>query len=573
MGKEYTGFILEDDLIKIARVKSERGKVRLVKLDQFSLVEELAKASPKESANMLEGAVMDTDQDADLVFGLDDLEEGPEEQNMSLDDLDTLDDLDNLDDADATGDEMLSSLDMADEADAVASNEMLLYNILSGIPSKKVQLGLNIPAGNAIFQIIRDINFNEVKKKDLIYDLEDKLESIYGMPKSSDNYAYQVRENGSLILVSIDHEPPFLDLLDRTREMYSGKLFIEDVLPDEVVLVGLTKANYELVENQITGIIQFGQRRCRIVFLKGEEIWLVSPIINEGVKNKNFLNTVFSKILFQLDTGEVSSLDKLILANNSLGEEAVEFFKKNFPDISVEEFTFDEDKFSFEDQVPESAGSFTTAIGLAWAISGSGKERFPGLSLIPSYIIDRQKVFKLQWHGVILLLLLFLSPLTFNYFYQQNVEQIQTLETDLARTNARIAEITPTVNATNQLSNDLSLLTEKLILLDTLSRGSHEWSAKLAILNNGVRPIRSSWFTSFRNSGNIISIDGYTLYRDQVPRIVDIFEEATLLRVTPETMREEQEVYRFTISVKEFTADRSTYSPERPEDLKAILGK
>jgi hypothetical protein len=48
-------------------------------------------------------------------------------------------------------------------------------------------------------------------------------------------------------------------------------------------------------------------------FFSGVIMFLqVSPVINEGTSDKGFLSTVFSKILFQLDTGEVPGLDKIV---------------------------------------------------------------------------------------------------------------------------------------------------------------------------------------------------------------------------------------------------------------------
>ncbi|MDR8391613.1 hypothetical protein NC796_10705 [Aliifodinibius sp. S!AR15-10] len=565
---EYTGIVIEGSLLKIARIKYEKGKVHLVKLDKVSLVEKLESRRPT-GADTAEGDGFEEVEDTDSIFGLEESMSSAAEQ----DEAEEIN-LDDMDDEEGAGEDDLLSLDMVEEAEEGGqSNEVLLYNILTEIDDTSIRLGINIEAGDTIFQIIRDTNFKEVKKKDLIADLEDKLESIYGMPKSSDRYAYEVRENGSLILASIDEDPKLLDLIDNTRELYSGKLFIDEILPDEVSLVGLVKTNYELQADQITGIIQFGPERCRLIFMKGEEIWLVSPIINEGTRKRGFLNTIFSKILFQLDTGEVPNLDQLILVNNSVGKEATDFFKKNFPDVSVENFQFDSGKFNYGDQDLSSANAFTTAIGVAWAASGAEKESFPKLSIIPDYIIERQKIFKLQWHGVLLLLLILFAPATINYFYQQNAQRIQTVQNELVRVNSQIEQITPTVNATNKLSNQLASLREELVLLDTLSRGTREWSSKLDIMNSGMNSnVQATWFTGMQNSEQGIMLSGYSLYRNQIPEVVDIFNEATLMNVNIEEIRE-QEIYRFSIVVSEFTVDKSQYSPPRPEDLKTILGK
>ncbi len=555
---EFVGLTIQDDAIRVARLRIDGGTLKLVKLDRFSLVEKIrSDAHSQEMSGGDQEDVFEEEQEADEIFGLEEDEDEQEEEDLGLEGLEE------------ESEEL--SMDMVDEAETSQSNELLLFNILTEIDSDKVQLGLNIPAGSTIFQIIRDTDFNEVKKKDLIEDLEDKLESIYGMPKSPDNYSYEIREDGSLLLASIDDESVTLQLVNNARELYTGKLSIQQIIPDEISLVGLVRANYDLVADEITGIIQFGREQCRVVFMKGEEVWLVSPIINEGTEKKSFLNTVFSKILFQLDTGEVPSLDRILLANNTRGNTAVEFFKENFPDIDVENISFKDEFFEVENVDPSSIPSFTTAIGTAVAASGVKSEHFPELSFVPSYVEDRQKIFQLQWHGMLILFLIFLTPITFNYFYNQNVSQIESYNSELNQMNSRIESLNPIVEKANQLENDLSTLREKLTMLDTLSQGSREWSAKLGIINSGMRNIGNSWITSFsEQSDGGVFLRGYTLYRNRIPRIVNIFEDATLMNVSNEEIRE-QEVYNFAILVKEFTEADSIYSPPTPEEVENLI--
>lgn len=563
--KEFTGLVLEGDAIKMARVKVEANKLRLLKLDQFSLVEPIKEKSPTQGEPQDEADAFEEEMDADSIFGFEDEEEDGDEDELA--DLD----LDNLDEEEEP-DEDVMSLDMVEEADSggAQSNEILLYNILSGIDSQAVNVGLNVPAGNTIFQIIRDTNFKDVKKKDLIEDLENKLQSIYGQAKSSDNYAYEVRDDGSLVLASVEEESALLKLVNRADDLYSGKLTVKEVLPDEAALVGMVRANYNLQPDEITGIIQFSPNKCRVVFMTGNEIWQVSPIINEGTNSKSFLNTLFSKILFQLDTGEVPNLDRIILANNTIGDDAIDFLQNNFSDVIVTNFRFNEEKFDYEDVDEALANSFTTAISLAWAASEFEKKSFPSLSLLPSYVLERQKIFKLQWHGVILLALIFLAPITFNYFYQQKARQIENLSSELETINAQIAQIEPTVQATNEISSDLAELREQLVLLDTLSSGSREWQAKLDILNEGMRPIENTWITSMTQAQSGTFVEGYSLYRNRIPRVVNIFDDATLLNVTIEDIRE-QEVFRFSILVNEFAVNDSVYSLPKTDELKEIL--
>lgn len=557
---EYTSISLDGDSLKISRVIVTGKSLKVVRIDKFKLVDKLENLPQKETQKeAYEEMELDDVLGDEEIFGIE--EDDEDELNLDLD-ADIEDEF-NFDDLEKEDD--LVDVDLVDEAGVPSTNELLLYNILTGINSKRVDVGINFPPGLAIFQILRDSNFSEIKKKDLKITVEDRLESIYGVSKEEDEYSYTVRDDGALLLVAVDTESPVLSLINRTQDIYSGKIFVRDILPDEMVLTGLIRANYQFDDRQITAVVQFGSENCRVLFFRGMNLWLVSPIISEGTSSPKFLNTVFSKILFQLDTGEVPNLDHLIIADNSLGEEALDFFKERFPDVVVENFKFDEELVNLSALDKEAAAAFTTSIGLAWAASGFEKENFPGLDLIPSYIKDRQKIFKLQWHGFVLLLLIFLSIPVANYFYIQNANRIESLQNDIQRTDQQIESLLPTINKYNEINAELTGIQDKLILLDTLNKGTIQWSTNFDILNEGIENVNKVWITSFANSQNPsgILITGIARNRDHIPLVADLFAEVTLLDVTLNEIREEQ-VYNFTYLIKNIVSDESVYNPANP---------
>ncbi|WP_409028964.1 PilN domain-containing protein [Gracilimonas sediminicola] len=572
--KTYTGIVVDEEFLKVARIKITGKQVSLVSLDKVRLVESLkgkAKAAKEEETVDVFDSIDDSLDDEDVIFGLEEEEEDQTEE-LDLDAFeDDLDDLDFDDLDDLEGSDEIVDTDMVDETEAAASNELLLYNLLSSTDTKRVDVGLSIPAGQTIFQILKDVDFSETKKKDLQVIVDDRLEALHGVSKAEDYYSYSVRDDGALLLTSIDDEPDLLKLMNRTRDMYRGKLFINEILPDEILLLGLIRANYELEINSITGVVQFGEKTSRILFLKGSQLWIVSPIITEGIKNPKFLNTIFSKILFQLDTGEVPNLDRLIICNNSLGDDAIEFFEERFQDVNVSEFEFSDDFFDAEDINPSSIPAFTTAIGAAWSASGFKKDNFPSISFLPNYVIDRQKIFKLQWHGFLLLLLILLTPIVSNHFYTQNAVEIDRLRNEVSTLNSQIQSLEPTVQRYNQISSDLEQIQAKLVLLSELNQGTLRWSKNLDRINSGVDDVNSVWLTSATTLPNgDIELSGYAVYRERIAELADVFEDATLLNVTSDQIRE-QDVYSFTYVVSEFFEDESIYTPQSVQGIEELI--
>lgn len=579
-GKIYTGITIDSNTIKVAVVSVSNKKLRLIKLDKFTLIKPIEKVSTTESdEDVFEDLNLQLSDDSVFDLNLDSpLEDELLEDNFELDE-DILGDLDKEDDIDLElneleqADEELIDIDMVDETEVPTTNEMLLYNILSSIDHKKANIGLNIPAGVAIYQILKDVNFSEVKKKDLKIIIDDRLESLYGSIKADDFYSYGIRNDGALLISSIDEEPSLLQLVNRTLNFYKGKLTVEEILPDETLLLGLVRANYALDEEVVSCLIQISDTNCRVIFLKGSHLWLVSPMITEGASSKKFLNTVFSKILFQLDTGEVPNLDRIIICNNSMGETATSFFQERFPDLEVSNFQFSEDFLDPGDYTSDSLTAFTTSIGMGWATSKFNRKHLPNISFVPKYVSDRQKIFRLQWHGFLLLFLIMISFPVLDSVRKKGNIQIESIRNQISLVDNQANSFTSTVNNYNRISNELSQIQTKLELMNTLAENSITWSTNLDLINEGIKNINSIWITSLSvgEDLNTLEIQGISRYRNRIPEIAELFADATLLDVTRFEIRE-QEVYRFSYQINKIVPNTSVYTPNNLKGLGDLTG-
>lgn len=566
--KLYTGFVLEDDVIKIARI-SVSGKVAVLEnIDKIKLVSSVKKEGTNGNEEEIFDA-FDEELEDDSIFGIEDSLDLDTDFEDDDDELDLDLDLEDLED-----DDILDVDDMAAEVegDLASNNEVLLYNILTDLDPSSVKMSVNIPAGVTIFQILKDIDFASIKKKDLKIIVDDRLEALYGTPKGADNYSTTIRDDGSLLLVSIDEESKALQLIHDSENIYSGKVTINEVMPDETLMIGLFRANYSPDPDSITSLIQYSEESCRVLFLKGSDLFSVSPLITEGSSSRKFLNTVFSKILFQLDTGEVPNLDRIILCNNNLGEEAVSFFQERFLDIEVSDFEYDSDIFDTSNIDSSTISSFTTAISLAWVDAGFQKDSYPDISFLPNYIKERQKIFKLQWHGFLLLfLILSVFPIT-NYYYLQNAVEIDTLSESVSSRKAEIRALETTVQEYNRIDAELSSIKTRLILLDELSENTLTWSVNLDLINKGVDNIDSIWLTNIAESAEGgLNLSGVALYRNRISMIADMFSEAVLQDVQRAEIRE-KEVYNFSYFIPNVVSNVERYTPESAQGLKDILG-
>lgn len=565
--KEYIGISLEGDSIKIARVLSEKKQLRLIRVDQLTLVDPIKTKKSSVKEKQAKELVFEEELDADLIFGLDDDEEVKEKETSngeSADDDDIFGDID-LDDLD-TDDFGEDSDDLVTESDDDSiSNEKVLYDYLTTVDDERKQIAVNIPAGEAIIQFLDDQNYSKVKKKEVLEIIEEKLHALYNQEPNVDRYDFKIRNDGTLIIGSIENESPTLSLVCEARKRFKQKYQVEEVTPDESVMMAMYRDHYEMNSEIITALLQIGKSKSRLLFMKGDQLLQVSPVINEGFDKKNYLNTIFSKILFQIDTGEVPALDQLIIFNNGKGEKVLEFFRSSFSDLKVEEFQYNPEKIIYNESLEEIVPFYSTAIGLAAIAAKKQIAKKNDLSFLPSYVIDEQKVFRLQWHGILLLMLIGISPILLNYFYQANSAEIDSLQLQSNQLKTMIADVEPMVEHSEQLSQELSAMQNQLTLLTDLNEDNIRWTVTMDRFNRAVQNAGNTWITSFRQNDDVLMIDGYSLFKNRIPELAGQFESVTLLNVRKQELRE-RDIYNFSMMIREVVEDRELFTPlQNPE--------
>jgi len=560
--KEYIGISLDEDVIKIARVGYVKKQLEIIRLDKLKLVQPIEKKSDQKELTTDE-IFDDAETDEDVIFGLDDDGDDPEDIFLDEIDLDEMDDDFGFDDDDT---------DLATEAATPQSNAMLIFDYLESLGKSKKQIALNVPTGDTIFQLLRDGEFTEMKKKVLLEYVNEKLHAIYGDLHNKDLYDYYIREDGVLVIGSTDEESATLQIVKEAQEEFNRNYFITDTVADESVMVGMFKEHYQAIDNEITGLLHISKSKCRLIFMSGDVVLQISPLINEGTNQKNFLNTIFSKILFQLDTGEVPGLDKLIVFNNPLGDKVLDFFRTSFTDLKVEDFSFDEEILTFNEEIRSVVPSFTTTIGLASLAAKSDISKNIRLSFLPTYIADRQKIFKLQWHGVILLLFIGLCPLILNHFYMEYASEIDSLELQKNRVQNSITEVRPIAEEVEMLTAELGMMQEQLTLLTDLSEDNIQWTVTLDTFNQAVQNVGGMWLNSFRQNGDVIMVDGYSMHRDRIPQLARQFDTVTLLNVRRQELRE-RDVFFFTMMIRKVIEDESRFTPGYTRDFQELTNQ
>ena len=560
--KEFIGLSYEYDRIRMARILAKKNSIKLLEVDTIHLPHPIAQASEPEFGSF------ETDDDLGNLFELDE-GEASGEGTGGLDDFLSEPTSEKLpDDTGASSLEDDFDMTRADDDDVEAENEKVIADYLSKLGKRKILLGTHIPFGKTTFQFFKNIDPGSMRKKERIEFFEEKLGPIHSKEVNPEDYAWvKVGEKDCLVSYTPD-ERQLVNLVEVAETYFNGSLLINERLPDEAIWASLAATNYNLAEDDITGIIGIGENTSRVFFMKGNEIINILPIITEGESSEKVLNTIFSKILFEIDKGDLPKITRLLLARSTkLSEKAKSYLSKQFDDVEVDYLTLNPEKVTYADEILDSAlyhQPYLSAIGAAWAASKIDEKEFSKFSTLPEYIVEKQRVFKIEWHGIAILILIGLTPLYLNNLFHDKAAELQAIEQEVRSVEMQIDELRPIATMTEDLINDLQLIQSENDRLLDLAAYSQKWSQIHQILNSGVNEIPSIWLTSLRTVDENVSLTGISLTRSQIPELAWLFSDAHIQQVS-ETEIRDQPVYTFALQANNVRQDIEEFLLEMPE--------
>ena len=547
--REITGISIERDLLKLATITVVKDKIRVTGVQTIKLNDPVIR---KHSSAIQTSGDFDQDSD-DSIFGLD--------EDVSL--------------ASTTSDTKSGSddWDMTEEGVGTeyqqGSNAVQFGNIMTSLNPKVVNLALTIPMGYTYMQIIDKIDPKKIGKKRFNEDIKGTLHTLYNHDVPDEHMRYYLRQNKTLLLASIDSEIPALKLVDDSTPFYKGKLNVRDIVPEESLLIGLVRSNYEILDHQYTCIVHVEDQTTRIIFMHGREFHSILPEITEGSNSNKVVNTIFSKILFEVDRGKIPTLDRIIITGSTVKGTLQQFLTDQFLDVEINEFEFSGEKVEVLETVAGEYKKYKLSIGAAWSALDTQRKDFIPLSFVPKYVLTRQQVFKLNWHGYILLALIAATPMVLNIFYIQKRDIIQDNTYTISQIEQQTEQVRIIANEVDRLAAEYTKFNTQVQLLDTLSYNSLKWSRTLTIVNAASQSIEGYWLRSIQSSGENLVVQGTSLHRDRIPQLSNQFETAIIQQVTEREYRGVT-LYDFTILVTQVVSDYRFFKPdpvELPEDL------
>ncbi len=269
-------------------------------------------------------------------------------------------------------------------------------------------------------------------------------------------------------------------LLDAISMLHSTPPKIKLVDSVEFVLAHEIMHTFKLTDQDHTAVILFSTNCTRIFFMRGHLIHTVLPTIYEGSESETVCDTAFAKILFEFDTGKLVALNRIILAGDSSRMRAETYFRDKWPAATVTRLEMvrpilDEKLEAMEGR----SSSYAVPVALALKALDDHPKAPYDHNFLPSRIKEKQSVYRIAWHGVLLLSILFLFVIFMTYQSVRSSQNLSRARSDSKLLSIQLMDLQNVAHEVDSLRARIRTLEKGTALIDSLNKSTLRWTPVL----------------------------------------------------------------------------------------------
>lgn len=505
-GKSVIGLFVDGLDIKLARVTKRRSKIVVDELRSATLVSKFEEHKPVEASPS-----MGDDKDP---FRLSELEVNVQTPMSSGED-----------------------------------NNAVLLGLLSQYKPKNYSLAYGVSEPSIYYHPLES-NFG-LKGKKLKQRIIEELKNVRTFQPTPDAVDSIVTDDGSLLCVVREEGLSLINHLESIKGFLGNRLpTIAGIDSSDISLMNMVRLNYDLQPDEVSVVVYVGAEFTRLIFMRGKHFYQFAPILSEGYDSSNLQNTVYSRLLLEQDNLNIQRISRIILTGESRRIGFKEFLQQMLPDQEVDYLLTPKlDMSALPPEQQEAISEYAVAIGVAWKFLDASHKTLYHSNLLPDSVREGQRVFKLSWHGYLLLAAIFGSTLLFTTQIQRKSQEITEQGALLDVKTAQIGENTTLMNSISSMRDQLGKYNASMALYDSLVPGADKFSKAFTHLSNGMEDLNSIWVNEFIAAENgQVTMNGFAVNRGRIPRLFSMFDNAQLKEVATEEIRGET-VYRYRIEV------------------------
>jgi hypothetical protein len=335
----------------------------------------------------------------------------------------------------------------------------------------------------------------------------------------------------NVIAVAQLEQSPLIELCTTPQGSSKRSPRIEFTTGTDIALINMVRAHYPAKPAEMMQVIHVDEDVTRFYVMKGNDLEYIGPSIQQGAHDAHLVSTLYNRIELVAENGGLPQSRSRGAQRQGRGNR----IERGNPRKQSER------RFPFaaapacralrRQGLLREMNSYTVPISVAWEALLPNFPHFYRLDVTPPKIREDQKRFKLAWHGVLLLILLFALVVYITMNVLERQAEIDTLEGTMAFDRQQLAEQQQIVDQITELDARSQAIRTATTTLYTLLLGSELWTETLDTLARGAASIGNIWVSEMKvDKDGGMAVIGYALQRPPIPALSKLHRQHALAR-------------------------------------------
>lgn len=431
-----------------------------------------------------------------------------------------------------------SSIDFGSIRDFIATHYL---------PNASFSLGLEIPY---VRTFLLPVNKKDTPAKVRTRVVEEvgKLLNLV-LPKRA--VALEKAGERQVLAVARVEDSPMVDICTSPQGSQKRPPRLNIITSNQVALINLVRVHFRAEVDEIMHVIHVDDDVTNFFVMRGHEIEYIAPAIQQGAHDAHLVSTLYNRIELTAEGAGYLNPDKVVLSGKAEEIGLKEEILENNPEVIFHSLRRLRIGDSDDKDIQREMNNYLVPISLAWQTLQPKSEHFYRLDVLPSRVREDQKRFKLAWHGVLLLLLLFVVVTAMTVIGLQKQSEIATVSSSLEFNKRQMEEQIVIVKRINELEERSQAIRTATTTLDTLLMNTEVWTETIDTLSKGAASLRDVWVSEVTmDKIGGLAIVGYAFKRSSIPTFSTAIGQTRLREITVQQIGETK-VFRFDIHLKQ----------------------
>ncbi len=413
------------------------------------------------------------------------------------------------------------------------------------LPRASFSLGLEVPyVRTFLFPVDKKDTPAKIRAK-VIEDVSKSLN--LELPKRAISFT-KAGDKQVLAIANVE-ESPLIGICTTPQGSDRRPPRINSVISNEVALINMVRVHFRADADEIVHVIHVDDDVTHFFVLKGHDIEYIAPAIQQGAHDAHLVSTLYNRIELTAEGAGFLNPDKVVLSGKAEEIGLKEEILENNPEVIFHSLKRLRVGHSEDKDILRDMNSYLIPIALAWQDLQPKNEHFYRLDVLPAKVREEQKRFKLAWHGIILLFLLFFAVTALTVIGLQKQADINTLSSALAFDKRQMEEQKRIINQINELESRSTAIRTATTTLDTLLVNSELWTETIDTLSLGTAKLGNVWVSEMKmDKDGGLAIIGYALQRTGIPTFSTDMGRSVLREITVQEIGENR-VFRYDIQL------------------------